>query len=137
VNLAETFDLINLNPLGPVDGGPNVLADKNVTTLALEVPADCLTKGDSPIIGGWTTASEDKDAADEDGRNDRRHQHLRQVSRLGMPLVNELVIGIRDKDKFNASEPKNDAVFGKYVTNPTLPALINALIADPAPATPR
>jgi hypothetical protein len=38
VNLAEAFDLINLNPLGPVDGRENVLADKNVTSLALEVP---------------------------------------------------------------------------------------------------
>jgi len=138
VNLAEAFDLINLNPLGPVDAEPNVLADKNVTTLALEVPADCLTKGSSSIIGGWTTASEDTDAGGEDGKDGRKgHEHLRQVSRLGMPLVNELVIGIRDKDKFNASEPKNDAAFGKYVTNPTLPALINALFSVPAPATPR
>ena len=42
VNLAETFDLINTNPLGPVDGEENSLADKNITTLALEVPTSCL-----------------------------------------------------------------------------------------------
>ena len=139
VNLAEAFDLINLNPLGAIDAEPNVLADKNVTTLALEVPAACLTSHGSPIIGGWTTASEDRDVNTEDGRDDRKrgNGHFRQVSRLGMPLVNELVIGIRDKDKFNASEPKDDATFGKYVTNPTLPVLINALFGVPVPASPR
>ena len=50
-----------------------------------------------------------------------------QVSRLGMPLVNELVIGLPDKDRFSASEPRFDGQFGTYVTNPTLPALLDAL----------
>jgi hypothetical protein len=72
-------------------------------------------------------------------RPDRRRGRgaWRQLSRLGHPLVNELVIGLKDKDKFNGSEPKNDAQFAKYVTNPTLPVLINALFGVPAPATPR
>jgi hypothetical protein len=52
-----------------------------------------------------------------------------QVSRLGMPLVNEVVIGLRDKDRFNSSEPKDDAQFAAYVTNPTLPELLDALQA--------
>ena len=51
--------------------------------------------------------------------------------------MNELVIGLKDKNKFNASEPRNDAQFGTYVTNPTLPVLIQALFGVPAPATPR
>jgi len=58
-----------------------------------------LSAPDKPIIGAWTTASK------IDGTN------IAQVSRLGMPLVNELVIGIKDKDKFSASEPKDDAQF--------------------------
>jgi hypothetical protein len=142
VNLAEVFDLVNLNPLGPPDGGTNVLADKNVTTLALEVPTSCLVRGNDPVIGAWTTASERKhddqgEDGDSDGDRDRGNGHYRQVSRLGMPLVNELVIGIRDKDSFNAHEPKDDAAFGTYVTNPSLPVLIEALFGVPAPATPR
>jgi hypothetical protein len=141
VNLAETFDLINLNPLGPVNGEPNVLADKNVTTLALELPIACVTNGSDPVIGAWTTASEQKndtgDVGEEGEARRRGNGHYRQISRLGMPLVNEVVIGIRDKDKFNASEPKDDGAFGKYVTNPTLPVLIQALFGVPAPATPR
>jgi hypothetical protein len=55
---------------------------------------------------------------------------FRQVSRLGHALVNEVVIGIRDKDRFNASEPKDDAQFLPYVTNPSLPFLIEALFGS-------
>ena len=130
VNLAEAFDLINLNPLGPVDGTENVLADKNVTSLAVEVPIACLTQGSDPVIGAWTTASERMSGDDEP-------EEWRQLSRLGQPLVNELVIGLKDKNKFNSSEPRNDARFGTYVTNPTLPVLIQVLFGVPAPATPR
>ena len=130
VNLAEAFDLINLNPLGPVDGNENVLADKNVTSLAVEVPTACLTSGSDPVIGAWTTASERMSGEDDP-------EEWRQVSRLGHPLVNELMIGLKDKNKFNASEPRQDARFGTYVTNPTLPVLIETLFGVPAPATPR
>jgi hypothetical protein len=57
-----------------------------------------------------------------------------QVSRLGMPLVNEVVIGLKDKNKFNASKPRDDGQFADYVTNPTLPALIEVLFPiAPAP----
>ena len=130
VNLAEAFDLINLNPLGPVDGTENVLADKNVTSLAVEVPIACLKSGSEAVIGAWTTASERINREDEP-------DDWRQVSRLGQPLVNELVIGLKDKNKFNASEPRGDTKFATYVTNPTLPVLIEALFGVPAPATPR
>ena len=119
VNLGETFDLINLsNPLGPVNGEKDSLALKNVTSLILELPKSCLTNGASPVIGAWTTASQWQ------GTN------LVQVSRLGQPLVNEVVIGLKDKDGFNASQPVNDAQYANYVTNPTLPALIQILFGS-------
>ena len=142
VNLAEAFDLINLNPLGPVDSEENVLADKNITTLALEIPINCLRTPNDPVIGAWTTASrassQFKWSPEQEFSFSRAgHGKLTQVSRLGMPLVNELVIGITDKDDFNGSEPKDDGQFGTYVTNPTLPVLIQALFGVPAPATPR
>ncbi len=130
VNLGETFDLINTNPLGPVDGEVDSLADINVTSLILEVHSSCLTNGD-PVIGAWTTASV------RQGRLLRSTPSFDkpaleggpwvQVSRLGMPLVNEVVIGLPDKNKFNASKPKSDAQFADYVTHPTLPALIEIL----------
>jgi hypothetical protein len=53
-----------------------------------------------------------------------------QVSRLGMPLVNEVIIGLPDKDRFNASAPKNDAQFADYVTNPSLPVLLQVLFGS-------
>ena len=53
-----------------------------------------------------------------------------QVSRLANPLVNEVAIGLPDKDLFNASHPKDDAQFLKYVTNPTLPELLEILFFD-------
>lgn len=122
VNLGETFDLINLNPLGPVDGARDSLADKNVTALCVELPKEfLLAGGNGPILGTWTTASR----VDATATN--------QLSRLGMPLVNEVVIGLRDKDRFNASEPKDDLQFADYVTHPTLPALIEILFGVPAP----
>jgi hypothetical protein len=144
-NLGEIFDLLNLNPLGPRDGEPNTLTDKNVTSIALEVPIACLTHGKDPVIGGWTTASlpsdraADRDWDHEDRNGDRNGDRWQQVSRLGMPLVNELVIGLPDKDKFNASKPIHDAQFLKYVTNPSLPVLLNALFGNAAmvPGTPR
>jgi hypothetical protein len=138
VALGQTFDLINLNPLGANNANADSLADKNVTALELEVPASCLVAND-PVIGGWTTASlrqarvlrSDPDHGIE--LADKAGGAWSQVSRLGMPLVNEVVIGLEDKDRFNASKPENDAQFLTYVTNPTLPALIQALFNAPAP----
>jgi hypothetical protein len=126
-NLGEIFDLVNLNPVGSREGQPNALYDKNVTSIAIEVPISCLTAKGETVIGGYTTAS----IPDGNG--------WRQVSRLGMPLVNELVIGLPDKDKFNQSLPKDDAQFLTYVTNPSLPVLLHALFGSAAmvPGTPR
>jgi hypothetical protein len=53
-----------------------------------------------------------------------------QVSRLGMPLVNELVIGLPDKDRWNTTTPFQDAEFADYVTNPSLPILVQALFGS-------
>ncbi|HEY0063703.1 MAG TPA: DUF4331 domain-containing protein [Telluria sp.] len=140
VNLGETFDLINIkapavefSPTAESDARDD-LARKNVTTLSMEVPTACLLSStvSDPVIGAWTTASmrqgrllnpspkSDADVSREGGA-------WTQVSRLGMPLVNEVVIGLKDKDKFNHSKPSADAQFADYVTNPTLPALIEIL----------
>ncbi len=136
VALGKTFDLVNLNPLGPVNvPGADSLADKNVTSLELEVAASCLT-GNGPVIGGWTTASVPKNRvrrSDEAPPEPSERSAWTQASRLGMPLVNEVVIGLKDKDRFNASEPKDDAQFLTYVTNPTLPTLLQLLFGVTAP----
>lgn len=138
VNLGEVFDLVNTNPLGPMNGERDLLDDANVTSFVLEVPARCLTQGGDPVIGAWTTASlrqgrllRSTPSFDEPAKEGGPWV---QVSRLGMPLVNEVVIGLKDKNKFNASKPEHDAQFADYVTHPALPALIELLFpAAPAP----
>ncbi|MBA4287136.1 MAG: hypothetical protein C0434_16580 [Xanthomonadaceae bacterium] len=156
VNLGEVFDLVNLNPLGGRDVKGSATADKNITTLALEVPVACLTaSATQPIIGAWTTASlrqarvlnpapqgpttSSPSTAPRSFGPEVAGGAWTQVSRLGSPLVNEVVIGIDDKDRFNASEPKNDAQFADYVTHPTLPVLLNVLFGTAAnvPTAPR
>lgn len=154
VNLGEVFDLVNLNPLDSSRNSKgSATAIKNITTLAMEVPSSCLVRdANSPVIGGWTTASQRQSrvlnakpsGAAGSARATARGASVEggawtQVSRLGSPLVNEVVIGVTDKDRFNASEPKDDPQFINYVTQPTLPVLLNALFGDAAkvPATPR
>jgi hypothetical protein len=143
IDLGRVFDLVNLNPLGARDAGTNVLAGKNVTSIAMEVPKACLVNSTSkdPVIGAWTTASVRQatlvngNPASGISTTAKKGGAWTQVSRLGMPLVNEVVIGLKDKDKFNASEPKDDvAKFAPYVFYPTLPALIETLYPSaPAP----
>jgi hypothetical protein len=130
VNVGETFDLINYNPLGAVNSRKDDLARKNITSLIMEVPTSCLVAS-SPIIGAWTTASERqyrvlKSNPTYDSPANFYNSWFQQ-SRLSMPLVNELVIGVKDKDLFNASEPVNDGQFATYVTNPTVPKLIEII----------
>jgi hypothetical protein len=137
VNLGETFDLINIKaPATAFDpnaekAGHDDLANSNVTSISMEVPIACLTSGTEPVIGAWTTASvrqsrlvnptpSSSNASKEGGA-------WTQVSRLGMPLVNEVVIGLKDKDQFNHSKPSADGQFATYVTNPTFPAIVELL----------
>jgi hypothetical protein len=141
IAVGKTFDLINLNPLGPeVGGNNNDLEGKNVSTIAMELPISCITSAGEPVVGAYTTASlrqarlVNGAPATGLGNATREGGAWTQVSRLGMPLVNEVVIGLADKDKFNASRPSGDAAFLDYVTNPTLPALIQTLYPTaPAP----
>ena len=146
VNLGGTFDLVNIAaPAVAFDPqaenkGLDSLAQKNVTSLELEVPASCLVGSGGPVIGGWTTASLRQARLLNPGPGSNLGQASKeggawaQVSRLGMPLVNELVIGLKDKDKFNTSKPSDDGQFLTYVTNPTLPALLNILFGNAAVA---
>jgi Domain of unknown function (DUF4331) len=141
VNLGTIFDLVNAPPAVVVGGTsregralvPSTIADKNITSLALELPLDCV-KGDGDVIAGWTSASVRQVRI----INPKGGYELpsfeggawTQVSRLSAPLVNEVVIGLPDKDRFNASQPKDDAQFASYVTNPSLPELIEVLFGS-------
>ncbi len=142
VALAEIFDLVNFVPLAnalPDSQDRNDLADKNVTTLALEVHKDCLVGEGNGVIGAWTTSSVRNTqtiSTDPSYRFPIEYAgEYTQVSRLSNPLVNEVVIGLPDKNKFNVSEPVNDAQFANYVVTPTLPAILDILFRDAVGAT--
>jgi hypothetical protein len=134
IAVGKIFDLFNLNPLGAeAAGNANDLEGKNVSSIAIEAPIACLTNGTEPVIGGYATASLRQgrliNGAPATGLNNASKEGgaWAQVSRVGMPLVNEVIIGLDDKDKFNASKPVNDAQFLTYVTNPVLPAVVETL----------
>jgi hypothetical protein len=163
LDLGGTFDLVNyhypveqLVPAGMStrNFGTNSLAGFNVTSLALEIPASCLTNGSDPVIGAYTTASlrqasvlnpapqSAKSVASVGAVSSPTGAELTggswaQVSRLGMPLVNELVIGLPDKDRWNTTTPVQDSEFADYVTNPSLPVLIQALFGSAGVVAPK
>ncbi|WP_377267642.1 DUF4331 domain-containing protein [Peterkaempfera sp. SMS 1(5)a] len=121
----RVFDLLYGGDLSEV--GRDTLAGYNVNSVALQVPSSLIRQSaGQPVIGIWST-TERKNAAGQ----------WTQVSRLGNPLVNEVVNPLKDKDKFNASAPWRDADFLKNVTNPELPQLLKAVYKLPAPAEPR
>jgi hypothetical protein len=133
IAVGEIFDLFNLDPLGPEGGNTNPLAGKNVTSIAMEIPTSCLASDSEPVVGAWTTASKrqgrliDPDPATGFDTGAKEGGPWVQISRLGNPLVNEVIIGYEDKNRFNASEPVNDEQFLNYVTHPALPELIEKL----------
>ncbi|UNO43413.1 DUF4331 domain-containing protein [Streptomyces sp. MST-110588] len=121
----RVFDLLYGGDLSEV--GRDTLKGYNVNTVALQVPTKELTAGPGkPVIGVWST-TERRTAANG----------WQQVSRLGMPLVNELVIPVRDKDTFNASTPWQDGRFAKYVNDPEVARLLEKIYKLKAPAVPR
>ncbi|MCX4822035.1 DUF4331 domain-containing protein [Streptomyces sp. NBC_01142] len=121
----RVFDLLYGGNLSEV--GNDTLKGYNVNSLALQVPTEHIRESaEQPVVGIWSTTQR-KSASG----------HWAQVSRLGMPLVNEVVIPVKDKDKFNASAPWNDAQFLPFVTEPELPKLIEGIYKIKAPAAPR
>ncbi|GAA5105423.1 DUF4331 domain-containing protein [Alloalcanivorax gelatiniphagus] len=124
----RVFDLLYGGDLS--EAGDDTLAGFNVQSVALQVPQSWLAKKGNatknPVIGTWTTTQ--KKSA---------NGTYRQVSRLGNPLVNEVVIPLKLKDGFNASKPTQDGAALKYVTNPELPKLVEAVYGIDAPKTPR
>jgi hypothetical protein len=151
VDLGAVFDLGGLRPfeaahlsgLLPNMPGVNSTAAVNVHTLALQIPTDQLTANrtfpqstTSPnaVIGVWTAALRQKARVHDDDGSWAHSGPFSQVARLGNPLVNELIIGIGDKDRWNASPPTADGTeFGHYFANPLLGQLLPGLYSGVFP----
>ena len=96
-------------------------------------PAD-----DAAVIGVWSSCRlREVTVLQTDGLDPETSGKFVQVSRLGMPLVNEVVIPLADKNKFNNSEPEDDVQFLDYVLDPEPATLLNALYGVQVPPTPR
>jgi uncharacterized protein DUF4331 len=137
----RVFDLLYGTKLNEV--GQDTLAGYNVNTIALQVPfTDVALKGDpkrNPVVGIWTTTDRAKVRMSGDTKAALGTDRV-QVSRLGNPLVNEVVIPVSLKDAFNSLTPDKDATIPEVVarvTDPELPKLIQAIYNVPAPAAPR
>ena len=126
VDLMGAFDLINVrNP------GVNTTVGYNVHTLALEVPKSKLAAaGANGKIGVWATASRQSTTVLNDGAGTETVSGPQvQVSRLGNPLVNEVLIPLSFKDRYNFTKPQNDAAnISNFIINPGTSQSAAALI---------
>lgn len=145
VDLGGVGDLLTIRELpGNAGGGVDDLAGLNVQALVIQVPIEQLTRdGEAPadaeaanaVVGVWTTALRPSTKVLWPGTFEDSGP-LVQVSRLGMPLVNEVVAPLGAKDLFNSSHPGNDAQFLGAVTDPELAKLLNLLYGDVLVAVP-
>jgi hypothetical protein len=154
VDLGATFDAVNIDQpgrpgigLGNQGGGKDDLAGYGVHSIVLQVPEERVTRdGDevddaadrNAVVGVWASTERKRvsvlastsrrdDDDDDDRRRDNGSDYV-QVSRLGNPLVNEVIIPVKDKDMFNRTTPDRDAeLYGKYVVKPELAAILNIL----------
>jgi hypothetical protein len=150
VDLGAIFDLGDLRPFQnlqviptPATPGVNSTAPLNVHSIAIRVPIDHLTSNHSKptsvtdpaaVIGVWTTAS--RQTATILGGADKDNVTTgpwTQVSRLGNPLINEVIIGIGDKDNWNTQAPADDSQFADYYSNPVLAQLLPSLYPNVFP----
>jgi hypothetical protein len=150
VDLGSIFDLGNLRPFQnlhttfnipglvlPAEQGVNATAQVNVHSIAIQVPITELTRngwhGGNPadpraVIGVWTTASRSKAKVRQvDAGGDPHHGPFVQVSRLGNPLFNEVLVPMARKDEWNALPPSEDKLFAQYVAHPELAGLLPVL----------
>lgn len=136
----HVFDLLGV-------GGSHTTDGLNVMSLVLEVPINEIAQGGvrpasgmngkTSVVGVWASASRPQVRVLRRGRDADDYGNYIQVSRLGWPLVNEVLIPLQDKDKYNRSSPKDDvANFGAYILDPEVPKLLNAVLGANCAPTP-
>jgi len=143
VDLGSIFDLGALRPFGnlhllplPATGGKDGTKGYNVHSIALQVPKTDLTRNGAvptdvmdprSVIGIWATASRQRGRVQRDDGQSESAGGWIQVSRLGNPLINEVVIPLGKKDGWNAREPYRDADFLAQYQDPELQNLLPVL----------
>ena len=139
VDLGSVFDLAGLRPFNALhaiplapEAGRDAVARYNTHSIAIQVPIAQLVQSPRTTIGVYASASRRQvRILRKDGTNDEDEGHFVQVSRLGEPLINEVVIPLGRKDSWNRSDPEDDAQFETFYTNPEVSRLENALYGTP------
>jgi uncharacterized protein DUF4331 len=134
VDLGSVFDLLGLRPfnsfhvipLAP-EPGVDAVARYNTHAIAIQVPIGQLTTEGHPTIGVYASASRRRVRELRDDGSARHSSDSIQVSRLGDPLINEVVIPLAKKDFWNREDPKDDEQFVEFYRSPEVARLINAL----------
>jgi hypothetical protein len=139
VDLGSIFDLGDLRPFEAAHAtfglaglstaaGVNATKFLNVHSIAIQVPIAAVTRSGHPTIGIWTTASRQRARIwDSESGQNFDSGPWRQVSRLGNPLFNEVLVPIAKKDLWNSLPPADDKLFASYVTSPELATLLPVL----------
>ena len=134
VDLGSIFDLAGLRPFSPfhliplpADSGRDALTNDNVHSIEIQVPISDLVTFSQPTIGIYATASRQKARILDQNGQVNNHGPWVQVSRLGNPLINEVVIPLGDKDYWNRQNPWGDQQFEHYYSSPEVSALENLL----------
>jgi hypothetical protein len=155
VDLGAAFDAINVRVgTGNQGQGKDDFSGYNISSIVMQLPEEQVTKDGEPVagmdspnavVGVWSTTERrrlevrnaDFDTGSPGSVSGRKNKWV-QVSRLGNPLVNEVVIPLGQKDRFNRTTPDRDAeLYGQFVTEPELAAVLNALFDIDAPETDR
>ncbi len=142
----KIFDTLNFDPTKE-SGGVDGLAGKNVSSIAIEVPIADLTRDHTvptnstaanSVIGIWSTASRrTTNVLDNRQKAGAKNGEWVQISRLGNPLVNEVIIPLGMKDAFNGLAPKDDAIAAPFILDPLLAKLMKAAFKIDIPPAPR
>jgi hypothetical protein len=134
VDLGSIFDLGGLRPFNSlhaiplgIEAGVDAVARYNTHTIAIQVPTEQLTLPGRPTIGVYASSSRQRVRILKSDGTASHQDGWVQVSRLGEPLINEVVIPLADKDLWNRVDPEDDAQFVKYYRNPEIARLENAL----------
>jgi hypothetical protein len=153
IDLGATFDSLNFRQGAFISGNPPILtasedgmdtrnsaADSvsgyNVNTIAIEVPISMVTQSGKPVIGSWGATYRAAMTVRSASPNADSGSFV-QVQRMANPLINELIIGTGDKDKWSRAQPKDDSQFASYDLDPLLAKVFNLVFGIAVPAAPR
>ena len=127
-DIGAAFDLVAIRSgTGASGGGRDFFAGYAVHSIALQVPLSQLDNGGNHVVGVWSSSERPKITVRFNGRKAGHETKWVQVSRLGNPLINELLIPTQLKDEWNASTPDKDKQFEQYYSSPILAHLLNQL----------